>query len=89
MRPESVKRTVFLVVCNDTLALAVFHNQVNGKVLDEVTGVVSQGLAVECVEHGVAGSVSSRCCPISLTAFAVVAGLSAEGTLIAKAVVSW
>lgn len=38
---EAVEGTVFLVVCEDTLADAVLHDQVEGEVFNEVVGVVS------------------------------------------------
>ena len=37
---EAVEGAVFLVVGNHALAFAVFHDQIEGKVLDKVVGVV-------------------------------------------------
>ena len=37
---ESVKRSIFEAEGDDTLALAVLHQQVEGEVLDEVVAVV-------------------------------------------------
>jgi hypothetical protein len=45
-----VDGSVFLVVGNNTLADAVFHDQVRGEELDEVLGVVAKRLAVDCNE---------------------------------------
>ena len=42
MRAEAVKGTVLHVERDDTHALAVLHNQVEGKVLDEEVGVVTK-----------------------------------------------
>ncbi|KAI6755199.1 hypothetical protein HG531_004305 [Fusarium graminearum] len=55
---ESVQSAVLLVVGEDTAALTILHNQVEGEVLDEVVGLVAERLAVESVKKGVAGSVS-------------------------------
>lgn len=41
LRNESVDSAVFLVVCDDTLAFAVLHDQISGEVFDEVLSVVS------------------------------------------------
>ena len=41
MRAESVECAIFLVVCNDTLAFAIFHYQVKSEVLYKVVGVMS------------------------------------------------
>ena len=49
VRAKAVECAIFLVVRDDTLALTIFHNQVQGEVLDKVVGVVSEGLAVESV----------------------------------------
>jgi hypothetical protein len=38
---ESVDSSVFLVVCDNTLADTILHDQVGGEELDEVLGVVS------------------------------------------------
>ena len=42
---------VFHVLSNDTRALAVLHDQVEGKVLDEEVGVVTQRLAIERLQE--------------------------------------
>ena len=80
---ESVDGTVLLVVSNDTLALAVLHDQVGGEVLDEVVGVVAERLSVEGVKKGVSGSVSGGAASVGLTTLAVLLGLSTEGSLVA------
>jgi len=80
---ESVDGTVLLVVSNDTLALAVLHDQVGGEVLDEVVGVVAERLSVESVKKGVSGSVSGGAASVGLTTLAVLLGLSTEGSLVA------
>jgi hypothetical protein len=41
LRDEPVDGTVFLVVGNNTLANTVLHDQISGKVLDEVFRVVA------------------------------------------------
>lgn len=65
------------------LALAILHDQVSSKVLDEVVGVVSQRLAVEGVEKSVAGSVGSGTTSVGLTALSVFSRLTTERSLVA------
>ena len=80
---ESVESAVLLVVGQDTAALAILHDQVNGEVLDEVVGVVPEGLAVEGVEEGVAGTVGGGAATVGLATLAVLLGLTTESTLVA------
>jgi hypothetical protein len=47
--PESVQSTILLVICDNTLAFAILHNQIHGKVLDEIVSVMAKRLTVECV----------------------------------------
>ena len=82
VRTEAVKRTVFHVERDDTDALAVLHNQVKGKVLDEEVGVVTEGLAVECVEESVTGTVGGGSTTVRLTTLTVLERLPAESALV-------
>ena len=71
VRAEAMRCAVFHVQSNDTHALAVLHDQVEGKVLevlDEVD-VVTQRLAVECVQEGMASTVSGGCATVGLEIF--------------------
>ena len=72
MRAEAVKGTVLHVERDDTNALAVLHNQVEGEILDEEVGVVTEGLAVECVEEGVTGTVGSSRASVCLAALTIL-----------------
>jgi hypothetical protein len=81
---ESVQGAILLVVGEDTTALAILHNQVDGEVLDEVVGVVTEGLAVESVQQGVAGSVGSSTASVGLATLAILLGLTTKGSLVAK-----
>ena len=81
---ETVQCTIFLVVGNDTLALAVLHDQVGGEVLDEVVGVVAERLSVESVKKSVAGSVSGGAASVGLTTLAELLGLTTECSLVAS-----
>ena len=56
---------VFHVQSNDTHALAVLHNQVEGKVL----GVVTQRLAVERVQEGITDTVNGGCTTVGRPPF--------------------
>ena len=60
---------VFHVQSNDTHALAVLHDQVEGKVLDEEVGVVTQRLAVERVQVGITGTVNDGCTTVGRPPF--------------------
>ncbi len=48
---------------DDAAALALLHEQVEGKVLDEVVAVVAQRLAVERVQQRVARAVGNAAAP--------------------------
>jgi hypothetical protein len=50
---------------HDAAALAVLHDQVEGKVLDEEGAVVPHGLAVEGVQERVTGTISDSAAPAS------------------------
>ena len=63
---ESVESSILLVVGKDTLALSVLHDQVQGEVLNEVVGVVAEGLSVKGVKKGVSGSVGSGAASVGL-----------------------
>lgn len=80
---ESVEGAVLLVVGENTAAFTILHDQVEGEVLDEVVGVVSERLAVEGVEKGVAGTVSSSAAAVGLATLAELLGLTTESTLVA------
>lgn len=80
---EAVDGTILLVVGNDTLALAVLHDQISGEVLDEVVGVVGERLAVESVKKSVTGSVGGGAASVGLTTLTVLLGLTTEGSLVA------
>lgn len=83
MSLESVERAVLLVVGDDTLAGTVFHDQVNGKELDKVFGVVAQRLAIESVQKGVASPVRSGAAAVRLTTLSILLRLTTEGSLVA------
>jgi fucose 4-O-acetylase-like acetyltransferase len=67
---ESMQGAVLLVVGKNTAALAVLHDQVQSKILDEVVGVVGKGLAVERVKQSVTRSVSSSAASVGLATLA-------------------
>ena len=79
---ETVKGTVFHIQRNNTDALAILHDQVKGKVLDEEVGVVPEGLAVERVEEGVSSTIGGRSAPVGLATFAELQRLTTEGALV-------
>lgn len=81
---ETMDGTILLVVGNDTLALAVLHDQIGGEVLDEVVGVVAERLSVKSVKKSVAGSVSGGAASVGLTTLAELLGLTTECSLVAS-----
>ena len=81
---EPVDCAVLLVVGNDTLADTILHDQVGSEVLNEVLGVVAQGLSVESVEKSVAGSVGGSAASVGLATLAVLLRLTTESTLVAE-----
>ena len=54
---EAVQRAVVEAERDDAAAGAVLHDQVEGEIFDEELGRVAERLAVERVQHGVAGAV--------------------------------
>ena len=82
MRTETVERAVFHVQSHDTDAFAALHDEVKGEVLDEEVGVVAEGLAVEGMEEGMAGTVGGSSAAIRLTTLAVLQRLATEGALV-------
>jgi hypothetical protein len=67
VRSESMKSTIFHVKSKDTLAFAIFHDQIESKVLDKVVGLVSERLTVQSVKNGMASTISDGSATISLT----------------------
>ena len=67
-----MQRPVLHVDREYTDTLAVLHEQIERKVLDEEVCVVAQGLAVQGVEDGVTGPIRSSGAAIGLTALAEV-----------------
>lgn len=82
VRSEPMERAILHVERHNAHTFAVLHDEVKRKILDEEVGVVAEGLAVECVQEGVACAVGSRRAAVGLTALAVFERLSAEGTLV-------
>ncbi|KAH3663545.1 hypothetical protein OGAPHI_004946 [Ogataea philodendri] len=79
---ESVKGSVLLVVCNAPHTFSVVHQQVHGKELDEVVGVVSERLTVQSVQKSVTGSVCNGTSSVCLTTLTELLGLTAKGSLV-------
>ena len=82
MRAEAVKGTVLHVERDDTDALAILHDQVESEVLNEEVGVVTEGLAVEGVEEGVAGTVGGSGATVRLATLSELERLPTECTLV-------
>ena len=81
MRAKPVQCALRHVERDDAATLAIFHDEVEGKILDEELGVVLQRLLIQGVQHGVAGAVGRRAGALR-DALAEVRGHAAEGPLI-------
>jgi len=77
-----VESSILHVESDNTNALAVLHDQVEGEVFNEEVGVVAERLAVEGVENGVASSVSGGSAAVGLSSLAVLERLTTERTLV-------
>ena len=82
MRPEAVDRAVFHVHGDDATARTVLHDQVEREILDEELGRIAQRLAIEGVQHGVAGAVGGSTGALHRRAVAEVHHVAAEGPLV-------
>jgi hypothetical protein len=80
--PEPMERPILETESNDPTTLSIFHEEVEGKVLNKVLAVVLEGLSVERVEEGVTGPIRNATAPMSLTSLPVREGLTAKGSLV-------
>ena len=87
VRAEAVQAAVLHVERHHADALALVHDEVERKVLDEEGGVVLERLAVQRVQDGVARAVGGRRAPVRLAVLAVVERLAAKGALVDLALV--
>uniref|UniRef100_A0A2M3ZLN8 Uncharacterized protein n=1 Tax=Anopheles braziliensis TaxID=58242 RepID=A0A2M3ZLN8_9DIPT len=83
---ETMNATVLEVHCDHTDTLAILHQQVHRKVLDEVVTVVAQRLAVQRVEQRVSGTIGYAAATMRLASLAVLQTLSTESSLIDLAI---
>ena len=72
VRAEAVEGAVLEVEGDHTHTLAVLHDEIERKILDEEVGVVAEGLAVEGMEEGVTGTVGGGGATVRLTTLAVL-----------------
>ena len=82
MRAETVDGAVFHVHGDDTTAGAILHDQVEREILDEELGRIAQRLAIERVQHGVAGAIGGGTGALHRRAVAEVHHVAAEGPLV-------
>ena len=84
---EAMQAAVVELEGDDAAAGAILvHQQVDGEILDEELGRVLQRLAVQRVQHGVAGAVGGGAGALRRRAFAIFRGHAAEGALVDTAV---
>ena len=80
---EAVDRAVVELQADHAAAAAlVVHDQVERKELDEEFRAIAQRLAIERVQHRVAGAIGGRASALCRRPFAEVGGHAAEGPLI-------
>ena len=82
VRAESVQCAVLHVQRHDANTFAVFHDQIEREVFNEEVSVVTEGLAVEGVKEGVAGTVGRGGATVSLATLAELERLTTERTLV-------
>lgn len=80
--PETVQAAILQTQSDHTPTLAIFHQQIQGEVLDKVVAVVAQGFTVEGVQERVTSSVGHATAPVSLTTFAKFERLTSESSLV-------
>ena len=80
---EPVEGAVLKAVGENTTALSVLHEEIDGEVLNEVLHVVElQALSEEGIKKGLASSVGGGASSVGLSTLAVLLGLTTEGTLV-------
>lgn len=82
VRAEAMECAVFHVQSDDTYAFAVLHDQVESKILNEEVCVVTQRLAIERVQEGMASTIGGSCATIGLASLSIFQGLSTKGALV-------
>ena len=60
VRAKTMQATRCQVDRDDTPACAIFHYQINGKILNEKLGIVFEGLLIQRMQHRVACAISCR-----------------------------
>ena len=82
VRPEAVDRAVFHAHGDDAAAGAILHDQIKREILDEEFRRMAQRLAIERVQHGVAGAVGGGTGALHRRAIAEIHHVAAEGPLV-------
>ena len=72
--------TIIEIPCDQTTALPVFHQEIEGEKFDEKIDIVAQRLAIERVQDGVSGAIRRRAGPQRLF-LAIFQRHPAKGTL--------
>ena len=67
---------------HDATAGAVLHDEVEREILDEELGRIAQALAIERVQHGMAGAVGGCTGALHRRAIAEIHHVAAEGPLV-------
>jgi len=60
------------VICHDTSAFSIFHNQIEAEIFNEENAIVTKSSTEESVKHTMAGSVGDRTATVSLSTLTVI-----------------
>ena len=88
MRTEAVNAAIFHAHGDYATARAIFHDQIKCKIFNEKRRVITQALAIQSVEHGMACAIGRGTGALHGRAFAHVHHMTAKGALINLAVLS-
>ena len=80
--PEAMESAILEVESDDADAFSLVHDQVKSKVLNEKVGIMSERLAVECVQDGMTRPIGSCSTPVGLTALSELQRLTTECALV-------
>ena len=82
MGTETMNRSCRHVDCNHATAFAIFHDQINSKILNEELSFMLECLLIESVQHGMAGTISRRTGTLCSRACSVLSSHAAERALV-------
>ena len=79
---DAVDHAIIHIDGDHAAAFAVFHDQVDDEIFDHEFGIVADALAIQRMQHGMAGAVGGGAGAQRGRAFAIFGGHAAKGALI-------